>query len=94
MTVLEPNVLNNKRGPMVTIYQCDNCGAQSQDPGSIAKVDLVDMCKQCRTEWAGLKKIYMDAYLKNGDSTNKAISEAVKTSGRARGKRGEKVKSE
>ena len=94
MTVLELNVLNNKRGTMVTIYQCDNCGAQSQDPGSIAKVDLVDMCKQCRTEWAELKKIYLDAYLKGAESTNKAISEAFKPSGRTRRKPGGKVKSE
>ncbi|MFA6727552.1 MAG: hypothetical protein WCS17_04960 [Prevotella sp.] len=79
---------------MVTIYQCDKCGAQFQDPGSIAKVDLVDMCKRCRTEWADLKKGYLEAYLKDGDSTNKIISESVKSQSRVRRKTAGKVKSE
>lgn len=71
---------------MSTIYQCDKCGAQSSDAGSITKVDLVDMCKQCRTVWAGLKKVYLDAYLKGSDATNIALSDTFKQPGKTRRK--------
>lgn len=48
---------------MSTIYQCDKCGAQSSDAGSIAKVDLVDLCKQCRTAWSEIKGMHMKEFL-------------------------------